>query len=195
GQYDRPDGTYNGVLCNESAPGTSSAGTCSTQKSIHVFRNLPIVFSGSDAQVNFYDSTLAATAGVVFAPCSTAVLFTPQQQTVFVSVVDINGNVMPAGTTVAFSSNNGTIVSTPASFTVPNTTACLSGAAGCPSAIAVALGATPLTYEVIIKTQTSQSGTVAPFTCTVPAGSPGRLSVTVTTPTAVVTTRSMSVTN
>ena len=37
--YDAPDGNYNGVLCNESAPGTSSTGTCSAQKSLHVFRN------------------------------------------------------------------------------------------------------------------------------------------------------------
>jgi hypothetical protein len=199
GQYDTPDSKYNGVLCNEAAPGTSSAGTCGTQKSIHVFRNLPIVFSGSNASVTFYDSTLTLidpTTGITFTACNPAAVFTPEQRTVFITVTDTKGNVMPAGTTVAFSTNNGTIVSTPTSFTVPNTSACLSGTTACApgAASAVAVGATPLTYEVIIKTQATQSGVAAPFTCTVPAASPGRLSVTVTTPSAVVTTRSMSVT-
>jgi hypothetical protein len=193
-QYDAPDGKYNGVLCNETAPATSSAGTCSTQRSIHVFRNIPIVFSGSNAQVAFYDSTLTAITGIAFTPCVTGVAFTPEQRTIFVKITDVNGNAMPAGTSVAFAATNGTIVSTPTSFTVANTTACLAGSAGCPADSTVALGDEPLTYEIILKTQATQAAAPA-LTCTIPADSPGRLSVTVTTPKTIVTTRSMTVTN
>src|SRR5712692_9375903 len=80
GAYEGPvtgnptDGKYNGVLCNETADPSSptrisSPGTCSAQKSIHVFRNIPIVFSGSDALVQFSDSSRNPTAGITFPKC------------------------------------------------------------------------------------------------------------------------------
>ncbi len=230
GAYEGPvtgnptDGKYNGVLCNETADPSSptrisSPGTCSAQKSIHVFRNIPIVFSGSDALVQFSDSSgtpIDPITGITFATCTTGAPFTPPSTTVLITVTDVNGNIMPAGTSVSFSTNNGTIRSTPTSFIVPNSTACLAGAgpggftcsgtsctlgasapAGftCPTSSEVPFGNAPLTYEVIVKSQATQSGTAVPFTCTNSSNSPGRLSVTVTTPKGIVTTASIPVFN
>ncbi len=226
GAYEGPvtgnptDGKYNGVLCNETADPSSptrisSPGTCSAQKSIHVFRNIPIVFSGSDALVQFSDSSgtpIDPITGITFATCTTGAPFTPPSTTVLITVTDVNGNIMPAGTSVSFSTNNGTIRSTPTSFIVPNSTACLAGAgpggftcsgtsctlgasapAGftCPTSSEVPFGSAPLTYEVIVKSEATQSAA----TCTNSSNSPGRLSVTVTTPKGIVTTASIPVTN
>jgi hypothetical protein len=183
GAYDGPDGKYNGVLCNETAPGTSSAGTCSARKSIHVFQNLPIVFSGSNAAIQF------SVPAINFPPCTTGVAFTPSSQTVTITVSDVNDNIMPAGTTISISPTNGTIVSPLNSFTVPSSTACLPGSPKCPA------GAPPLGgYDITVKTQITQSAGPT-FTCTIPASSPGFLAVTVTTPLGVKTTATIPVTN
>jgi hypothetical protein len=139
GVYEGPGGNpidtkYNGVLCNETADPNSpsrvsSPGTCSAQKSVHVFRNIPIVFSGSNPVFQVTDVARAPVASIdVSAPaCTNATPFSPPIQTVLVTVTDVNGNIMPQGTTVTFTTTNGTIVSAPASFTVPNSTACLAG--------------------------------------------------------------------
>ena len=210
--YNTADGSFNGVLC-DSTTGTSSAGTCSAQRTIHVFRNMPMVFSGSDATISFYDSTLSSTIpSIDFPVCTSAAPFTPSTITFYVSVWDENFNVMPAGTTIAFSTSTGTLTSAVTTYTVPDSTACLSGAAGCPpcpaqpaapaaplsgvsACSATALGSEPITFQLKIKTAVTQTGSVAPFTCTVPASTPGILSVTVTTPKGVVTRGSIDVNN
>ncbi len=213
GTFDPADGQYNGVLCNETAPapGPSFPGTCAASKSIHVRRNFPIVFSGSDAVIRFFDSTktpINPATGIVFAPCiaTDPTPFTPETRDVLVTITDVNGNIMPVGT-----------MSTPTSFVVPNSAACLNAsgpgfATGtpptgfvCPGSNAtianivppaVPLGNLPLTYTVKIKSEATQSGTSGSFTCNNPANSPGVFSVTVTTtPKAVVTTSSITVKN
>src|SRR6266699_6354791 len=106
GAYEGPvtgnptDGKYNGVLCNETADPSSptrisSPGTCSAQKSIHVFRNIPIVFSGSDALVQFSDSSRNPIAGISFSTCNpnNPIPFTPQTLEVLVTITDVNGNI------------------------------------------------------------------------------------------------------
>jgi hypothetical protein len=196
GTYDVADGKFNGVLCNETAPGTSSVGTCSTQKTIHVFQNIPMIFSGSDAVITFYDPTFAAPiTGVTFSNCSPATPYVPSTSTIKTVVTDVNGNVMPAGTTVAFAITNGTITSAASSFTVPDSTACLAGSTGCPASSSTALDTDPLTYTTKIKTAQTQTGSAAPFTCTASANSPGEFQVTVTTPNGTVTRASITVTN
>ena len=205
GQYDAGDGKYNGVLCNETAPGTSSAGTCSTRKSIHVFRNIPIVFSGSSPVLRFYEETSTGTltpidpaTGVVFTACNPAVPFTREQKTILVVVTDVNGNPMPAGTTVSFSRNlssSGGIVSSPLSFTQASTVACLSGVAGCPASSAVSPGASALTYRVVWLTDASQSGTPPAATCVTPTRNPDTLNITVKTPRQLETSTSLRITN
>ena len=196
GAYNAADGKFNGVLCNETAPGTSSVGTCSTQKTIHVFENVPMVFSGSDAVITFYNSAMSATINnITFGTCSAATAFTPPTTNVKIVVTDVNGNVMPAGTAVAFATTNGTITSAASSFTVPDSTACLVGSTGCPANAQVTLGQDPLTYSINVKSATTQTGAAAPFSCTQSANSPGELQVTVTTPNNTVTRASIVVNN
>jgi hypothetical protein len=183
-----PDGKYNGVLCNETT-GTSSAGTCATAKALHIRRNFVVVFSGSDPVI------LTSAASIALAPCVNGVLFTPPSQSVDFTITDVNGNVMPAGTTVVFTTTNGTIVSAPQNFVVPNSTACLAGAgpaAGfiCPASSAVAIGASPLTYTVIVKSNATQDPTSLACSNSVPDGV---LTVTVTTPKGVATSAQISV--
>jgi hypothetical protein len=188
GAFDVADGKYNGTLCNEVLPGTSSAGTCAATKSIHIRRNFPIVFSGSNPLFTFSASP------VFLPPCTNGVPFTGLTTSVTVTINDVNGNIMPAGTTVSFSTSNGTIVSLPTSFIVPNSTACLSGfgPAGfvCPASSAVLLGSAPLAYQVIMKSDATQDATT--LVCTNASGA-GVLNVTVSTPKGVVTSASIPV--
>ncbi len=190
GVFDVADGKYNGTLCNEPPSGTSSAGTCATARSIHVRRNFVILFSGSNP-------VFTASAGSINLPlCIDGVAFSPSAQTVVFTIRDANGNIMPAGTTVTFATTNGTIVSAPTNFVVPNSTACLAGsgpAAGfiCPAASAVALGAAPLGYAVTVKSDATQ-GASPTFACT-NASPVGVLTVTVTTPKGLATSTSIPV--
>ena len=67
--------------------------------------------------------------------------------TFMVTVVDVNGNAMPVGSTVAFSTSNGTITSD-ASYIVPDTIACRTGYTGCPATAASAnFGDIPVTMK------------------------------------------------
>jgi len=196
GAYDPADGKYNGVLCNDTT-GTSTPGTCSTNKSIHVFRNIPIIFSGSTAVISFYDAVTLApivpTTGIVFPACNPATPFTPTARDVVINVTDGNGNAMPAASTISFTSTSGTITTTPVLFNVPNTTACLTGFAGCPASAMLPLVNSIFTYQVGIRTSATQTGSAAPFTCS--AATTGSFTVTVTTPKNIVTTRSFKLTN
>jgi len=190
GAFDGPDGQYNGTLCNDTT-GTSSAGTCAASKSIHARRNFVILFSGSSPVFRFSVPSINIPA------CVNGVGgFTQGTGSVTVTITDVNGNIMPAGTTVTFSTNNGAIVSAPTSFTVPNSTACLAGsgpAAGfiCPANSAIALGSSPLAYSVTVKSDATQ-GPGPTFTCT-NTSAVGTLLVTVTTPLGLVTTTSINV--
>jgi len=197
GAYDAPDGFYNGVLCN-SVTGTSSPGTCSAQKTIHVFRNIVEIFSGSDAFISFYSTRANAVAGAPTMPSINFLGACGATQTIFMRVIDVNNNVMPAGTTIAVAAAaNATVDATTANFTVPSSTACLTGAAGCPPCPAPAVpplrGVTacsatsfePIIYAVTVSSAAVSAGGV----CTLPSPSVGPLSVTVTTPTHGIVTR------
>src|SRR5207249_10163878 len=137
--------------------------------------------------------------------CMNGTAFTPGITTVLVTITDINANIMPQGTTVTFSTTNGTIVSAPTTFIVPNSTACLAGAGPgfvggtvatgfvCPASSAVPLGSAPLSYAVTV----TSDATVAagpPAVCTNPKPT-GVLTVTVTTPKGVITSVSIPVTD
>jgi len=183
------DGQYNGVLCNDTT-GTSSAGTCAASKSIHVFRNLPVVFSGSHPVFQVTDPvTGSPKTSIDTTACNTSIVSTD------ITITDVNGNLMPAGTTVNFTTTNGTIKSAPTSFVVPNSIACLKNSgpgfssgtvpAGfvCPAKSEVLLGSQLLTYRVdVISDGTGGGGSP----CTNPSVS-GNLIVTVKTPLGVET--------
>ncbi|MDD5058604.1 MAG: hypothetical protein PHQ60_12100 [Sideroxydans sp.] len=170
------DGKYRGTLC------ASGAAICSTQKSIDVRGGQVIVFSSSDANIS---ST--AISPVPLVSCSngltpantvpTVIASTPTNITV--TVVDANGNAMPAGTIVSFSTNNGVSVA-PASYTVPDTIGCRTGYAGCPASAGSAtfgdIGVSMLSDAVYVPA----AGTT-PASCQ-NAIVDGTLFVTVTTP-------------
>lgn len=172
--YDALDGKYNGVLC------TSGAAICSTQKSIDVGASQIIVFSTSSA-----DITINGGAVIPLPPCAPAGVGAPLTFTV--TVVDQNGNAMPAGTTVAFSSNNGTVTSsTP--YVVPDTTVCRTGYAGCPAS------AGTVTFGNISVTMKSDD-TWDTGACTAVNGNTGTFTVKVTTPKGIITNATMNVTD
>lgn len=109
GVYNGPDGKYNGMLC------TAGADVCSSnQKSLDVRDGIVIVLSSSWADIDINDGLL-----IDLPADGTPVEF-------LVTVVDTNGNPMPAGTQVDFSTTNGTILSE-ASYVVPNTTSASAG--------------------------------------------------------------------
>ena len=78
------DGQYNGVLRNPQVP---------SAQTLYVNAQLVQLFSGSDALVSFNPSALVCPAG------GTA--------NVQVTVKDVNGNIMPAGTSIVFSALTG----------------------------------------------------------------------------------------
>lgn len=167
-----PDAQYNGVLC------TAGAAICSAQKSIHVRGQLPIVFSGSDAVI-----TINGGATIALAPCVGGVVGAPSTFTV--TVVDLHGNAMPAGTTVAFSSDNGTVTSS-ASYTVPSTSGCRT-AASCPALAALAtFGDIPVTMK--------SDAILATGVCA-NTNANGTFTVKVTTPKGVITNATKSITD
>jgi hypothetical protein len=189
--YDVADGKYSGVLCDNTiaAPTGSSAGTCATAKTLTVSASQVIVFSGSNPVITLPVSPIAlpialpiCTAGGPGAPAS------------FVfSVVDVNGNAMPVGTTISVATTNG-IITSASSFVVADTAGCRAGYAGCP----VSAGSpTFQDYAVLMKSDavwTAPAG-ATPASCNNANGSSGTVSVTVTTPKGVTTWANVGVTD
>ncbi len=164
GAYDAADGFYNGVLCDNIA--TSSAGTCSTTKTIHVRGGIVIVLSGSTPVVTSNIATLTTySAGTLNLDPANGTYGCGGTQTIQVKIVDARGNLMPAGTTVNFTATgNGTVVGTGGSFPVENAS--------------TAIASIPAyNYSVTVKGDGSLSGGTCTDTTTA-----GTLSVTVTTP-------------
>ena len=159
GIYSGPDGKFSGVLCQ-----TGDA-FCSTQKSIHVRGLTTIVFSGSAALISL-PSQINLNAGGGLAGCG-------GPQNVLINIVDVNGNVMPVGTTIDVTTTNGKLSPTPTSFIVPNT---------------AINGAIPYVIKI------SGDGTTSAGVCTDTTPS-GVLTVTVKSPSGLITTKSVAVLN
>lgn len=174
---DSGDGKFNGVLCdNASAPPVgSSAGTCSTTKSIHVRGSLVIVFSGSTAVI-----TKISPAVIDLQGCAAGGT-TP----VDLRIVDTVGNPMPVGTTVVVTTSDGTMTGL-STFTQPNTN------------VTPAPGAITHTVNIKDDAVTTLTGTPPAPVCVDPTPS-GVLTITVTTPgdtaAPTVTTRTFPVIN
>lgn len=199
------DGEYNGVLCTANA-------TCSaTQSHINVRGSDVIVLSGSSAVIkaatnpavlnnpdlfdtapNFNGSAGPLVIGLD--ACATNAVFDNDPVTVYLQISDVNGNTMPAGTTISVETTNGTIEVEPAS-PVPDNIGCVHGDSdfpGCP-ADAPDLGL----YAVVLTSDATQSDNSSPpptYTCTNSKAS-GLLTVTVTSPKGLSTFRSYTVTD
>jgi hypothetical protein len=161
GVFDGPDGKYSGVLCDTAK---SSPGTCSTNRSIHVRKSVVIVFSGSSA---FISKIAPASTIDLGGNCAGA------SQEVDLRIVDVRGNPMPAGTTVAITTTNGTISGT-GTITQPNTN------------VTPAAGAANYTVSIrddgVKTTQTDPTTGAITFGPCVDTTISGVLTVTVTTP-------------
>ncbi|OGS93962.1 MAG: hypothetical protein A3H31_03710 [Gallionellales bacterium RIFCSPLOWO2_02_FULL_57_47] len=124
--YDAADTKFSGVLCDDTPDlSRSSAGTCSPTKTVHVRQSGVIVVSSSSANI-----TINGGAAIAIPPCNLINGNVPATFTT--TVVDVNGNAMPAGTTVDFTTSNGTITSS-ASYIVPNSIGCRTDFPGCPA--------------------------------------------------------------
>jgi hypothetical protein len=120
GEWDGPDGKYNGVLCAISpAPvNPNCADGVSASKSLNVRDKLVIVMSGSEAfgsnltitdNCQSIDPTCVLTAAENTNGTLDVVLETAG--TVSLRIADLNNQQMPAGTKVKFSSSVGEIIS------------------------------------------------------------------------------------
>ena len=114
GAFTTPDSKYSGVLCNP------AAGTfCAPSTSVNVRDSIVIVFSSSvPAPITItaplgLDLGSATIVPVIASDCNTTISVTFR-------ITDVNGNAMPAGTTISFATSNGTLTGT-TSFVVPNT--------------------------------------------------------------------------
>lgn len=177
GRYDATgDGVYNGVLNVDPATGRTLANSRSS--TVHVRRSLVQVLSGSTAKF-----TAISPAPLELSKCVDGIPFVNTQQAFTVAVRDNNptifagntlsGNILPAGTVITFSTNNGSLVGGDVSYTVPN-----SGEVS-----------EQIWYRtVLVRSDATQSGPTAtpPYACTNPITS-GTISVKVTTPKGIVT--------
>ncbi|MEI7671518.1 MAG: hypothetical protein WCK00_05340 [Deltaproteobacteria bacterium] len=153
--YSPADGKFNGILRDASLTGPTT---------IHVRGSATVVLSGSDAVIKI-DGATAPPARNIIPVCTPGVAWTPGSVSFNVVVADVNGNVMPAGTTIAFNTTNGTIIHTALSYTVPKTSTA------------------PPTYPVTIQSDATQ-GSGPGFACTNTITS-GTFTVTVSTPNGI----------
>ncbi|MEM9103556.1 MAG: Ig-like domain-containing protein [Pseudomonadota bacterium] len=88
GTWDAPDGLYNGSLCADSNAANCGAASVSTQVSTNVREDVFVIFSSGEAALSFPDlNSVPMNLGGASLPLA-------------IIVSDINGQQMPAGTTI-----------------------------------------------------------------------------------------------
>jgi hypothetical protein len=221
GIYDGPDGKFSGVLCDETVAGRSAPGSCASSKTINVRDSTVIVLSGAAPFFRTNPNDTAATAppssnGIVFPAsislptCSTAADFTPSSVTRDYVITDVNGNALPAGTTITFTTTNGVIANAPTAgsplvYTVANTNSCaFPGTGGCPPSVPPTRDISRISgaglFSVVVASDATQTRTLAGMppvltrTCTNTSAS-GFMNISVKTPRGVTTNFSVSVTD
>jgi hypothetical protein len=172
------DGQYNGVLKFDPVTGQTVANGKSP--TIHARAALVQVMSGSNAVISEL-----GTSAIDLSHCTNGVPFNNVAQTFRVAIRDdsqtifpgntLPGNILPAGTRIVFTASNGTILGD-SSFIVPNTNDEKSAA---------------WTYTVQLQSDAIQD---LGLLCRNPVSS-GSLSVKVTTPQNVVTSKNYAVTD
>ncbi len=171
GLFTLADNKYSGALCNPAA-----GIFCAASPNVHVRQSTVIVFSSSSATFT-PPATFDLGGNLAGSQCNTA-------RTATFNITDANGNAMPSGSTISFSTSNGSLTGI-TSFVAPNTSA-----------------NTPTTmfdYTVSLQSDATYTAAVAgpPLVaafCTDPTPS-GSLTVTVTTPLGVVSQNSVPVSN
>jgi len=173
------DGKYSGVLCNKNPLDPNFvAGFCSVSPNVHVRGSTEIVFSSSTPAPITVTPAGPLDLGGKNTPANVAIQCNKAPSATF-RITDIHGNAMPVGTTIKFTTTNGTITGT-SSFVVPNTSA------KAPPLATLAPGI--FDFTVKLKSDATFTPAVPPAAafCTDPTPS-GALTLTVTTPGTVVT--------
>lgn len=156
-RYDGPTGNFVGILRNDGvAPST-----------LNVRASITLVLSTSAARI------AGLPAAINPAQCTNGTPFTPTPQTFTFTIGDLNGNRMVSGTTIVFSTSNGTITSQPASFTALDSNV-----------------NAPQSFTVSLASDATQDATALACTNATHLGS---FLVTVTSPTGAITTASIPV--
>lgn len=203
--YDGADGKYNGVLCDPSVAVGSTDTACNAQKSIHVRRSLTIVFSGSKPVITATGLVVDNTGPnpiIELPPCTPATVDPDTSETIpgaagaaasfLVSVVDENGNAMPAGTTIKFATTNGKLLSPTDEYVQPSTAKCrTTDVYDCPLTPTGELNAFG-NFGIAMKSDATYDKTTGACTN---SESDGVFTVKVTTPNKVVTTATAGVTD
>ena len=207
------------MLCAPTAANkTGGGGICDTpllpsgqpQRSIDNRASAVIVFSTSSANI-----TINGGATIALPACNPAT-GPGGAKTFTVTVIDQNGNAMPAGTAVSLVPTNGTVTSVvPASgtpstgtsttgFTIGDSSACRTNYAGCPPTTAATLGSSATFGDFAVTMQTdavltyeidTTTGVASGADCLDPTGSSGTLTVKVTSPKGIVSTSYVGVTD
>lgn len=159
GAYSLADGRFNGILRDISITAATT---------IHARGSLTIVMSGSYAVITGIANPTALPV------CTNGVAFVNTPVEFDVSIKDINGNAMSAGTTITLATKNGTIL-TPTNYTVYNTSSLL-----------------PAPYHVVMESDATQDAST--LQCT-NAKKTGFFTVTVKTPKGNETTAVANVTD
>lgn len=178
------DGKYNGRLCQ------AGAEICSNQRSINVRGSEVIVLSTSVANIVINNGINP----IQLPPCTIG--FSPgpgpgAPVSIKVVITDQHGNAMPKGSKVSFETTNGKLTSE--DFAIPDTTGCRTGFTGCPQ---LAGSATFGEYYLSMQSDgvfTAASG-ATPASCANATPS-GVLTVRVETPSGMVTSQSVAVTD
>jgi hypothetical protein len=123
GSFDSADGFYTGLLCaTSSAANCTQTGVDNTQAQLNVFRNMPIVMSGSVPYGRLVDIDPIGNITPVAAidlTTGTGV----SDKTVYLFVSDLNNNTLPFGTTITTSIDNGLLSTSSTSYLIGNNVA------------------------------------------------------------------------
>jgi hypothetical protein len=132
GIYNGPDGKFSGALCDDVNPGRSSPNTCSATHTLHVRATQQIILSTSNPYVTV--DPVSGTPESPYIHLSNCSVTGHPAEKITVTVVDLNGNAMPAGTAITISTDYGSITST-SSVTQVDTIGCRSSFVGCPASV------------------------------------------------------------
>ena len=173
--HDSPDLLYNGVLCNGTA-------ICSPSKTIHVRRSQIISLSSTISYSDLFDdaaltipilttgniATLPALDEINLGSCNsfsvggkgTADDPTQPIRTVYLRILDENGNAPPVGTSIDLTTTNGKILAG-SSIVVADSSGCSSSAPGCPTSVGTStFGSYPVVLQSDATVTTGCNNTV-----------------------------------
>ena len=197
GNFDSADGSFNGVLCKEPTPALSPP-LCSTTKNVNVRRQDVIVLSGSSAVIKAStDSAVLADpqqfnsfAGTIALDhCASTFAFANSPKTVYLQITDLHGNTMPAGSTISVTTTNGSVDLAPVS-PVPDNIGCVRGDNQFTTLCPADAPLLPPLFMVLTSDATQDDA----LTCTNSKAS-GLLTITVTSPKGLATSKTYNVTD